>query len=693
MSTGTDSCDNGSFEKDEVSDSYVSKGSKSKKNMIELEMKMIIPKVDNANLLSSKEKIEDDECDDNDDISLLNDEKEEAWNDNDDYIKEVEEEEHHFTNSILVIERKNLWIGLGVVWIGIICMYFFLINNATMEEDEGFNNMYGKFTTEDYQEHLSEDIFPKELFSLKVYDPKDFFHNNNKKDNQKKSQIMIPYWQDVFQSLLEKKNHPNIRRYLKQSKPQQNQRENRIVNHWGPCYSPLRHPSAPPINWTSLIHNYQNQTRIKNDNENHNEEAIVEYPRYHGKPMHGNRKVERYLAGMCRPGFLIIGAGKCGTSSLYHYLVNGHPRILPANEKQIHYFKYHKDQPMQWYLSHFPTTQYFLSHGALMTGEASPGYLPYLNIPHRIHKMMLGLASTSATTDDFMEKTNTATNTTATVETTTSVHSHNNDLPKMITIIRNPLTRAYSSYRYNYVQPAREYLRQLGTPEGYDEDAYLFSFQDFMQAEIQRLEHCLKPGGLAEQMATKKINKNKQHLKKQAIPLMDLEGGCYNNHLDDAGVPRMWDSMRQKYPRKVVSELRGTHHLMRSLIGRSLYVLALNWWYAEYTNEDDIYIVCTEELKEDPITTMSQVTSFLGLPPYNFSEVVSKGLYNVGGESSVGYDKLTPWSDYQSSSVGDQKSIPLDKEFEDKLWEFVQPYNDDLTQLIKKECPQWKKIR
>ena len=90
---------------------------------------------------------------------------------------------------------------------------------------------------------------------------------------------------------------------------------------------------------------------------------------------------------------------------------------------------------------------------------------------------------------------------------------------------------------------------------------------------------------------------------------------------------------------------------------------------------------------------MSQVTSFLGLPPYNFSEVVSKGLYNVGGESSVGYDKLTPWSDYQSSSVGDQKSIPLDKEFEDKLWEFVQPYNDDLTQLIKKECPQWKKIR
>ena len=40
----------------------------------------------------------------------------------------------------------------------------------------------------------------------------------------------------------------------------------------------------------------------------------------------------------CRPGFIIIGAGKCGTSSLYHYLTDGHPRIIPAFSKQIHYF-------------------------------------------------------------------------------------------------------------------------------------------------------------------------------------------------------------------------------------------------------------------------------------------------------------------------------------------------------------------
>jgi hypothetical protein len=41
----------------------------------------------------------------------------------------------------------------------------------------------------------------------------------------------------------------------------------------------------------------------------------------------------------CRPSFIIIGAGKSGTSSLYKYLL-GHPKNLPCRVKQTHYFKY-----------------------------------------------------------------------------------------------------------------------------------------------------------------------------------------------------------------------------------------------------------------------------------------------------------------------------------------------------------------
>ena len=41
--------------------------------------------------------------------------------------------------------------------------------------------------------------------------------------------------------------------------------------------------------------------------------------------------------GKCRPSFLIIGGGKCGTSALYAYL-NAHPQVHNASAKQVQYF-------------------------------------------------------------------------------------------------------------------------------------------------------------------------------------------------------------------------------------------------------------------------------------------------------------------------------------------------------------------
>jgi|EP01043_Picozoa_sp_COSAG02_P015076 hypothetical protein len=39
----------------------------------------------------------------------------------------------------------------------------------------------------------------------------------------------------------------------------------------------------------------------------------------------------------CKPSFLIIGAGKSGTSSLYYYLA-AHPAVHPAVQKQLQFF-------------------------------------------------------------------------------------------------------------------------------------------------------------------------------------------------------------------------------------------------------------------------------------------------------------------------------------------------------------------
>ena len=71
------------------------------------------------------------------------------------------------------------------------------------------------------------------------------------------------------------------------------------------------------------------------------------------------------------PNFIIIGAMKAGTTSLYEY-INQHPQALPCAQKEVHFFVHHYDKGLDWYLAHFPP----IPKGEnFITGEASPGYL------------------------------------------------------------------------------------------------------------------------------------------------------------------------------------------------------------------------------------------------------------------------------------------------------------------------------
>lgn len=81
------------------------------------------------------------------------------------------------------------------------------------------------------------------------------------------------------------------------------------------------------------------------------------------------------------PDFLIIGAQRCGTTSLYRYLVQ-HPRVAPAVlEKGVHYFDTKFDKGVSWYRAHF-VSSFYKEHWSrrhdgqtLITGEASPYYV------------------------------------------------------------------------------------------------------------------------------------------------------------------------------------------------------------------------------------------------------------------------------------------------------------------------------
>lgn len=109
-----------------------------------------------------------------------------------------------------------------------------------------------------------------------------------------------------------------------------------------------------------------------------------------------------------KPSFLIVGAQKAGTTSLYNYL-SQHPQILPNKSwKEIHYFDdpEHYQRGMGWYLSFFPNK---LKAANCLTFEATPEYLYLPHVPKLI-KQDLG------------------------------------DV-KIIILLREPVSRAYSAWR------------------------------------------------------------------------------------------------------------------------------------------------------------------------------------------------------------------------------------------------------
>jgi hypothetical protein len=114
------------------------------------------------------------------------------------------------------------------------------------------------------------------------------------------------------------------------------------------------------------------------------------------------------------PDFLIIGAQRGGTTSLFHYL-ESHPCIKPAVNKDLHFFdrKYHKG--LLWYRGHFPTRieQYYakeIRKHAFVTGEASPSYLFH---PYALKRVAQAVPNV-----------------------------------KLIILLRNPVSRAYSQYNH-----------------------------------------------------------------------------------------------------------------------------------------------------------------------------------------------------------------------------------------------------
>ena len=85
------------------------------------------------------------------------------------------------------------------------------------------------------------------------------------------------------------------------------------------------------------------------------------------------------------PNFIIIGAQKAGTTSLYHYL-GSHPQITMSSKKEVHYFDLNFSKGENWYRTHFPFAKSLGKETII--GESSPYYLVHPHAPLRIHKLL-----------------------------------------------------------------------------------------------------------------------------------------------------------------------------------------------------------------------------------------------------------------------------------------------------------------
>ena len=309
-------------------------------------------------------------------------------------------------------------------------------------------------------------------------------------------------------------------------------------------------------------------------------------------------------------------------------------------------------------------------------------------------------------------------------------------IPKIITIVRNPLERSWSSYKYNYIQPnlakvkhnvklslqrskrgfhngphhhhhhqkrtlrySTAMIQNIIEKNMTDEeilDEYFFSFEQLVEAELKVLKECLQIGGIGEIDAKRLYGSktwakplfDKRNNSTHLPPLISLDDSCYGNPISPTVPRRQWESLINSYPNKLINV--ENMHLVQSLVGRSLYSLPLEWWYELYPHRD-LLLVCNEDLKNFPSKTMSEVAEFLGLPDFNFDAVVDKGLYNVGGNE--GYDHLTTWENVNSGNkvpVGHHSDdgIPISDELRKVYLSFVRPYNERLFHLTETKC-EW----
>jgi hypothetical protein len=148
-----------------------------------------------------------------------------------------------------------------------------------------------------------------------------------------------------------------------------------------------------------------------------------------------DRSVELLAPLKLTPDIMIVGAQRCGTTSMFKALVQ-HPDVArPFLRKGVHYFDKNYDRGFDWYVGHFPTavSSRLRRRGrSVHTIESSPYYMFHPLAPGRIARDLEGA--------------------------------------RLVVMLRDPVTRAYSAHSHELAR-------------GFED----LAFEEALEAEPERL--------------------------------------------------------------------------------------------------------------------------------------------------------------------------------------------------------------
>lgn len=376
----------------------------------------------------------------------------------------------------------------------------------------------------------------------------------------------------------------------------------------------------------------------------------------------------------CAPQFIIAGAMKSGTTSLWSYLQN-HPHVLPLSsqiidpqglrevtaQKEVRFFndpgysqlvnEYGKSAAINYYLDIFPIIPppnvqsndlMLMTNQGRITGEATPMYISSLGVAGRIKEAL--------------------------------------PFVKIIVLLRNPIDRAYSDYWFRKNLKITDQRKA----ERFELQSYTHSqvFEKCVENEIKIAEICdfaswaenpTKKGAEEFWNCAKKLAKqvNTANL---LSPICSEGSRIKSLCLED--------------------EIRKNCQPMGLLYG--IYAPQMLEWM-EIFDSENLFISPSEIMFDSPSEFMDDISDYLELESYNWDSV-TKNTFNIMNPNSIHGSKLESITNANKQlQIGKSDTTseypPLDEQVRVNLIKLLKPFNEVLVNIVGNDLfLDWNKL-